>query len=207
MKATIAVVTTTFVMTCISSAQVKIDLKTSFAEKQELTYIKAAAKSALNGCNMFVIREIGEDYSLWIKEPRERLTEKGLVVELRLELRTAAAFTNGRLLNERLIAFVLERDRDYSCMDTLGITAEHELLRSVTSIATNAAGAAAIALVPQAGLLGLLTKEIGFSPAALLSSITANLGTPTAPQRWKAIMAAVLIEDATRQMILEVQSR
>ena len=90
-------------------AQYSFDVKTSFAEKNKLQNVKAGVITAIGASSWATVTEIGEDYSLWILGLERRVRNDSMRVRIRVELRTRAMITRGRLIDSALVAISYDR--------------------------------------------------------------------------------------------------
>ena len=90
-------------LACISTAQLKIDLKTPLEDKEKLKLAKAGLGAFLRQAEWAQVVNVGEDYSVWIKNLKRRFKGNILHFELDLEVKTAADLTSGKLLSARHI--------------------------------------------------------------------------------------------------------
>jgi hypothetical protein len=81
----------------------KLDVKTTFTNKFTATGLKNGhiAYMRLNGSKWCVDKEVGEDYSFWIKDVRTTDIGDSTVLSFNLELRTPAMVTDGNLIAAR----------------------------------------------------------------------------------------------------------
>ncbi len=90
-------------LACISTAQLKIDLKTPLEDKEKLKLAKAGLGAFLRQAEWAQVVNVGEDYSVWIKNLKRKFKGNVLHFELDLEVKTAADLTSGKLLSARHI--------------------------------------------------------------------------------------------------------
>lgn len=86
----------------------KIDLKTKMSDKKDLKPLKKGLKELIGQSKYFENKEFREDYSLWILSPFVNKTiqpdgSKRIVYKCILELRTPAAFGDGKFVANREI--------------------------------------------------------------------------------------------------------
>lgn len=86
----------------------KIDLKTKMSDKSDLKPLKKGLKELIGQSRYFENKEFGEDFSLWILSPFVNKTiqadgSKRIVYKCILELRTPAAFGDGKFIANREI--------------------------------------------------------------------------------------------------------
>jgi hypothetical protein len=87
----------------ISAAQLKLDLKTPLEDKEKLKLAKAGLGAYLRQAEWANVVNVGEDYSVWIKNLKRRFKGNTLYFELDLEIKTAADLTSGKLISARHI--------------------------------------------------------------------------------------------------------
>ncbi len=87
---------------------VKLDVKTLMNEKNALAVSKLGTIQFLNESAWARVVEVGEDYSLWLKNYEIMQADNEITISLDVELRTPAAFRNGRLLESRHIEVSFE---------------------------------------------------------------------------------------------------
>lgn len=78
--------------------QVAIDVKTPLESKTELAPAKAGAAMCLHRSEWATISEVGEDYSLWLKEYERVKDGRDTRAELTIELRSPALLRSGSLI-------------------------------------------------------------------------------------------------------------
>ncbi len=92
------------------SQKIKMDVKTPFQEKKNISHIKQAVLEFINRSNLFENIEFGEDYSLWLLNYERNIKQKDVFVELDVELRTPAMITRGNLIQKKHISEKISRD-------------------------------------------------------------------------------------------------
>jgi hypothetical protein len=120
-------------------------------------------------------------------------------------LRTPAAFRQGKVLARRRIVFVMDNKRDYSALEKKGYEVTN-MLKSALVVNVASAATAAIATYT-GGTLTLLASTIGLDVPGLIAGMFGGQKGVSAPERWKAIMAAEYIAAATYEMVLEVEGQ
>lgn len=95
----------------------EIDVKTTFTDKYTATGVKNGHIAYMNtkGAKWSIVKEIGEDYSFWIKNVRTTPTKDSTFIRFDLELRTPAMITEGELIEARqgyVIAYPNSADFD-----------------------------------------------------------------------------------------------
>ncbi|MEK6565272.1 MAG: hypothetical protein AABZ41_01050 [Bacteroidota bacterium] len=103
MKTILQLLSTIFLLTCISAAQLKIDLKTPVQDKEKLKLAKAGLGAFLRQADWAHVVNVGEDYSVWIKNLKRRFKGNILHFELDLEIKSAADLTSGKPVSVRHI--------------------------------------------------------------------------------------------------------
>jgi len=83
--------------------QYKIDLKTPAGDKEKLKLAKAGLGAYLRQAEWAKVVNVGEDYSVWIKDLKRKFTGNILHFDVTLEVRTTADVGSGALLNSRMI--------------------------------------------------------------------------------------------------------
>jgi len=84
-------------------SQIKIDLKTPTGDKEKLRLAKAGLGAYLRQAEWAEVVNLGEDYSVWIKDLKRKFTDNILHFDVTLEVRTTADVGSGTLLNSRMI--------------------------------------------------------------------------------------------------------
>ena len=109
------------------SAQIRIDVKTGWLEKNKLATVKQGVLTLFEELPWVSSTEFGEDYSLWLKNlRRQRGTDGTVIVMMDVEIRTPALFGSGTLLHRRRI----ESRYFPASLDSLSTSAEiAELVR------------------------------------------------------------------------------
>ncbi len=92
------------------SQKIKIDVKTPFQEKKNISHIKQAVLEFIDRSNLFENIEFGEDYSLWLLNYERNIKNGDVFVELDVELRTPAMITRGNLIQKKHISEKISRD-------------------------------------------------------------------------------------------------
>lgn len=91
-----------------SSAQIKIDVKTPQEDKEKLRFAKAGLGAYLRQAEWAEVVNIGEDYSVWIKNLKRRFVGNVLHFTVTLEVRTTADIGSGKLLSGRTITDTID---------------------------------------------------------------------------------------------------
>lgn len=87
----------------VAFAQVKIDIKTPVADKEKLKFAKSGLGAYLRQSEWAEVVNVGEDYSVWIKNLKRRFKGNVLHFEVDLELKTNADIGSGKLIDRRHI--------------------------------------------------------------------------------------------------------
>ena len=85
--------------------RVLFDIKSKHSEKVDLSPIKTGATLLLLQSDWAGIAEVGEDYSLWLKDSELKIVKGRILIKLRVELRTPALFRSGSLIKSENIEF------------------------------------------------------------------------------------------------------
>jgi hypothetical protein len=80
-------------------AQVLIDVKTKFSEKKELHFLKLALMTSLDTTGWARTSEIGEHFSVWLKNYRSWGSGDSICSECDLEIHPPSLLTEGECLN------------------------------------------------------------------------------------------------------------
>lgn len=84
-------------------AQVVFDVKTKVELKENLHIVKIALINILNKSNWANVKEIGENYSLWIDNFTQQANGDSIIAEYDIDLRTPSMFTMGRYIKSKHI--------------------------------------------------------------------------------------------------------
>ena len=87
-----------FASLAFSQSKIFLDVKTPFAEKNKLVAAKGGAVYFLKQSRDLGVREIGENYSLWLKNYKSEQRGQQVYIEFDVELRSPAMIRKGRLL-------------------------------------------------------------------------------------------------------------
>jgi hypothetical protein len=108
-------------------SQYKIDLKTPAGDKEKLRLAKAGLGSYLRQAEWAKVVNVGEDYSVWIKNLNRKFKGNVLYFDVTLEVRTTADVGSGTLLNGRTIRDTI----DLSAIGTTTTFEDREIIREV----------------------------------------------------------------------------
>jgi hypothetical protein len=103
-KRTVTLGVVLFICFNTAQAQTKIDVKTNFTQKAELTIIKNGIIETLKNSAYFKVVNTGEDYSLWITDINRYKYLNKRYVTVSIELRTPAFLTHGDLIISRRLS-------------------------------------------------------------------------------------------------------
>lgn len=78
-----------------ATAEIKFDVKTKLHEKRQLHLIKLAVVQLINESNWAKVKDLGEDYSLWLKNIKRGLNGELIIVELDVEIHGPAIISEG----------------------------------------------------------------------------------------------------------------
>lgn len=91
---------------------VSIDIKTSFGGKVEFAPVEVGASICLNRSEWANVTEVGEDYSLWLKEYERIKDGTDTRAELTVELRTPAFLRSGSLISSQHVTATFHPQSD-----------------------------------------------------------------------------------------------
>ncbi len=86
MIATIVFLSLLLITPVTATAEIKFDVKTKLHEKIQLHLIKLAVVQLINESNWAKVKDLGEDYSLWLKNIKRGLNGELIIVELDVEI-------------------------------------------------------------------------------------------------------------------------
>lgn len=89
--------------TTSGQGRVAIDVKTKYGEKTDIAVTKAGSITLLRRSDWADVQEVGETYSLWLKNYTKASENGSVRVTLDVELRTPSMFRSGKLLDTRRI--------------------------------------------------------------------------------------------------------
>lgn len=192
-----------------ASAQYAFDVKTSLAEKRELTILKQGVISVLEEKPWASVQEVGEDYSLWLTNLQRTHEQDSIRVTIGVSLRTPAMLTRGEHITARHVSVTYDwkKARQYArdSIDTQSFTESqnYEKLGSqlgrMTGMFATLAGP-----VPGVGELGasLSGPMIGSFFSGVASLVDTN---PNAVETMEALSIGEQVSKSTRQMIEETR--
>lgn len=103
MKRSVGILVASLIFASISLTQIKIDLKTPIDDKEKLKLAKSGLGAYLRQVEWAKVVNVGEDYSVWIKNLKRRFKGNVLHFEVDLELKTTADLGSGKLIDARHI--------------------------------------------------------------------------------------------------------
>ena len=119
-------------------SKVLFDVKTKRAEKMDLLPIKTATVILLLKSDWASVVEIGEDYSLWLKEYERKKVGDIISVKFCVELRTPAMLRSGSLLQSEKIEFSFKSIDEWNEVTTVREAIKQELKNFSGEIQTEA---------------------------------------------------------------------
>jgi hypothetical protein len=132
----IVLVLVLFAHTAVFAQRIAFDVKTSFGEKGQLKTAKAGCIAFLKESSWAAVKEMGEDYSLWITNYSRELKGDNIEFKIMLELRTKAMFGRGKIVQ----SFAVQDDINVTDIRQGKISAEHEKMISVVQTQMAKAG-------------------------------------------------------------------
>lgn len=191
----------------------KLDVKTKLANKKELEPLKNGLIAKIENSIYFKKVEFGENYSLWIKDPvvkKEMQSDGSKKVHYYclLELRTPAAFSNGKYVTSRAVNVdyevskeILDKmaDPDYKNLGVLVADIGKNMMNSsLVKSATNGA------IVHTAGISLLAEKSINET-----INMMSNYFQPNDPLDFKAeyIFVGTELYNNLIEMIVDLENK
>ena len=107
--------------------KIYFDVKTKLAEKSDLTAGKIGTIIFLVESDWAGVREIGEDYSLWLKNYRRKKVKDIVIINLDVEIRTPSMFTSGSLLKSKTIKVAFRAEDDWSGVRSIRDAVERKM--------------------------------------------------------------------------------
>ena len=92
-----------FYISTTAFTQYAFDVKTLLEEKGDLQNYKQGLLSSISSSGWASVKDVGEDYSLWITNLERTHFEDSVIVSLIVELRTPSMFTRGDHIGGRQI--------------------------------------------------------------------------------------------------------
>lgn len=163
------------------AAQVRIDVKTKWLEKKELTAAKHGVIAAIEADPATAVTEFGEDYALWIKNLHRTTDGKNRVaVTLHLELRKPSLMGEGELIEKKEITLRYDSRALDSLRSDRGVSATITARQEEHDYWNRLIGTAIGNVVPKGGAF----------IAPILTALLHNVNAPPSPEE---ICEAVLI--------------
>ena len=107
--------------------RVFIDVKTKQSEKFDLLPLKIAVSIFLLQSDWALVCEVGEDYSLWMRNyHRERINDE-IFISLDVEIRTAALIRSGILLSKERITVPIKAREDWTDVNSIRDAIEKQI--------------------------------------------------------------------------------
>ncbi len=103
---------------CLASAaaqdqgKIFFDVKSKWAEKAKLYHIKIGTEILLLKSEWASVTEIGAEYALWIRNFKKIENGSSVTIELDIEIRQPAGFTEGKLLANEHIECSFDLDNE-----------------------------------------------------------------------------------------------
>ena len=109
-----------FAALAYSQNKVFLDVKTPFAEKNNLIPAKAGTVYFLHQSKDLGVREVGETYSLWLKNFKSEQKGRRVFIGYDIELRSPAMIRKGRLLasDKVRVSYSLDEKPDGKAFDS-----------------------------------------------------------------------------------------
>ncbi len=120
--------------------RVTFDLKTGFFEKLDLTPAKNGTLLVLLESDWAGVREVGEDYALWLGNLRREESGDSIHVMLDVELRSPSLFGRGELLASRMIETAYHRRDDWKQHGATSVVATVQTVETCLDVAATAIG-------------------------------------------------------------------
>ena len=73
------------------------------------------------------IKEVGEDYSLWLKNYKKKIENSTITIEFDIEIRTAALLRSGSLLAEDKVKISFKSEEDWHGVESITKAIEMEM--------------------------------------------------------------------------------
>lgn len=163
------------------TAQVRIDVKTKWLEKKELTAAKHGVIAAIEADPAIAVTEFGEDYALWIKNlHRTKEGKERVVVTLDLELRKPSLMGEGELIEKKEVRLRYDSRVLDSLRSERGTAATITAQREEHDYWNRLIGTAIGNLVPKGGAFVV----------PVLTALLHNVNAPPSPEE---VCEAVLI--------------
>lgn len=187
------------------SKRYKFDIKTKFAQKLDVSGIKEGTINFMKKTGWAEITEIGEEYSVWIKDVDRTVNNNIVSISYTLELRTAAMFKEGQLIksfkvNKNYSSLVAKNKTFNNSAELINILGASEYL---TKIATIIPG---IVMPGIGGIVttGLVNKMIN---PIMNNTINNMISGETIDHKAEALMFGVECTAQIQKWILELEGK
>ncbi len=94
--------------------KVYFDIKTSLEEKTSLLPVELGATLVFSQSNWAGVLELGEDFCIYLKNYRRKVTHNYIYIAMDVELREPGTLKAGKLLSTREIRVKIDRNEDTS---------------------------------------------------------------------------------------------
>ena len=179
--------------TGLLSAQVKIDVKTKWNEKKELTLLKRGVLQALDLSVEFEDVEFGEDYALWLRDvERSRGEGDTVIVALAFDVREGSLFQEGELISSGQVILRYNSRTLDSVGNDLNVRQRARTYRENYELINTLIAETATTLIPKGKLLA------GSIVSLLLSELNEP---PELPQIYEGVLVGVQVVLALEEMM------
>jgi hypothetical protein len=111
----------------IGQIKKSFDVKTKLSEKTDLMPAKAGTIIFLLASDWAGIREVGEDYSLWLKNYKRKKENGTITVEFDIEVRTASMIRSGSLLTKEKLKVSFKAEDNWQGVKSITDAVEREM--------------------------------------------------------------------------------
>ena len=175
------------------SAQVKVDVKTKWSEKKELTLLKRGVLQALDLSVEFEDVEFGEDYALWLRDvERSRGEGDTVIVALAFDVREGSLFQEGELISSGSVTLRYDSRTLDSIANNLNVRQSARTYQESYELINTLIAETATALIPKGKLLA------GSIVSLLLNEFNEP---PELPQIYEGVLVGVQVVLALEEMI------
>jgi len=123
----ILVLSSSILFTSEINAKTYFDIKTKLSEKTDLMAAKAGTMIFIMASDWAGIKEVGEDYSLWLKNYKKKIENSTITIEFDIEIRTAALLRSGSLLAEDKVKISFKSEEDWHGVESITKAIEMEM--------------------------------------------------------------------------------
>ena len=113
---------------------VYLDIKTKHEEKFDLLPAKIAVSYFITQSKWAKLREVGEDYSVWLTNYQREKIDDTIYISLEIEIRTPAMIRSGSLLKKKRIRTSITAQDDWSDVNNIRDAIEREIENSSKEI-------------------------------------------------------------------------